>query len=73
MCSAKLRDGVHYCWKCQSDQTQVGPPSLKPTSSASCQQEHKGNQSERPRLSFGRPQNAPHGKVLTFDQFLKKQ
>ena len=74
VCSAKVRDGVRYCWKCQSDQTQVGPPSSKPSaSSASCQQEHKGNQSERPRLSFGRPQNAPHGKVLTFDQFLKRK
>ena len=74
MCSAKLRDGVRYCWKCQSDQTQVGPPSSKPsTSSASCQQEQKADQSERSRSSFGRSQNAPHGKVLTFDQFLKRK
>ena len=67
MCSAKLRDGVRYCWKCQSDQTQVGPPS------DSCQQEPKTDKSERAQTSLGRPQNVLQGKGLTFEQFLKRK
>ena len=74
MCSAKLRDGVRYCWQCQSDQNQVGPPNSKPsTSGDSCQQELKTDKSEKAQTSFGRPQNVPHGKVLTFEQFLKRK
>ena len=70
-----MRDGIRYCWKCKSDQTQVGPPGLSPKPSASGdtdQLENKTNKSETAQ-TFGRPQSVPHGKVLTFEQFLKRK
>ncbi|XP_028416429.1 uncharacterized protein LOC114540493 [Dendronephthya gigantea] len=76
VCAAKLRDGIRYCWKCKSDQTQVGPPTLSSklsTSDDSHQQDKKTDMSQTAQSSFGRPQSVPHGKVLTFEQFLKKK
>jgi hypothetical protein len=71
-----LRDGIRYCWGCGGDQTRVGPPgrtSEPSTSGDTNQQENKTDKSETDKSSFGRPQSVPHGKVLTFEQFLKKK
>ena len=55
MCSAKLRKGVRFCWKCNADQTSAGPPNENTSS---------GQQQE----SFGRPQMGQKRKAAKIEK-----
>ena len=58
MCSAKLRKGVRFCWKCNADQTSAGPPDENTSS---------GEQQE----SFGRPQMGQKRKAMSIKSYMK--
>ena len=58
MCSAKLRKGVRFCWKCNADQTSAGPPDESTSS---------GQQQE----SFGRPQMGQKQKAMSIESYMK--
>lgn len=58
MCSAKLRKGVRFCWKCNADQTSAGPPDENTSS---------GQQQE----SFGRPRMGQKRKAMSIESYMK--
>ena len=63
MCATKIRNGVRYCWKCQGDQAQVGPPGWSVDTDGNAR-----GTSRKISQQFGRPL-----KAMTFDEFHKSK
>ena len=72
-CSEKVRRNVQYCWKCNADQSKIGPPNWS-------NEGKSGNMlNSQPSTSFGRPSvNSDQNKkavktVKSFESFVKEK
>ena len=82
-CSALIRLESRYCWKCKTDQTEVGHPRWTTTSvhsgsesnSASCSSSSETSSGASSGNSFGRPKSgfAMTKKIMSFDDFIKNK
>eukprot|EP00112_Aurelia_sp_Birch-Aquarium-sp1_P023515 Seg7030.4 transcript_id=Seg7030.4/GoldUCD/mRNA.D3Y31 product="hypothetical protein" protein_id=Seg7030.4/GoldUCD/D3Y31 len=71
MCATKIRTDVRYCWKCQCDQSKVGPPGWSVPidgNGSSCSPRVEPTSAATPSQQFGRPK-----KAMTFDEFHKSK
>lgn len=59
MCSAKLRRGVKFCWKCNADQTVAGPP------------DETKNPVQQQGESFGSPEVGQKRKAMSINSYMK--
>ena len=74
-CSSKLRSTSQYCWKCQPNQSEVGPPDW---GSPSCPNETEyptcsSASGSRKTLSFGRPVPQDKPKVKTLEEYMQSK
>lgn len=74
-CSSKIRKNSKYCWKCQANQSEIGPPDWNSRSASnevdsprcsSASDSHK-------KLSFGRPVPQDKPKPMTLEEYQQRK
>ena len=70
-----MRSSAQYCWNCQADQSQVGPPewSAQPGSSGTCFPTTGLASESCKKLSFGRPVSQDKSKPMSLEEYMKSK